>query len=140
MNRTEAMVPKAMSHRSAGLIILGTWCAFGSALIWPTFTARSGLTNAVLLWSAITMLCLGLAWLKNQRSLPEITIAIRTPHYVQMLVQGSVFAYWGWYWPPVYDYVPLILSQVLFAYLMELAVCWFKYGKWRIGLPVADRL
>ncbi|MGH7803984.1 MAG: hypothetical protein ACREQJ_06520, partial [Candidatus Binatia bacterium] len=39
----------------------------------------------------------------------------------------------GWYWPEVYDHVPLIAAQVLFAYGLDMALCWFRREKWVLG-------
>src|SRR5687768_14231633 len=35
---------------------------------------------------------------------PSIEIDIRKQHYIQALVQFSVYAYWGYFWRPVYDH------------------------------------
>jgi Na+-translocating ferredoxin:NAD+ oxidoreductase RnfD subunit len=50
----------------------------------------------------------------------------RAQHYVQSFCQGSVYAYWGWYWPPVYDFAPLLLAQLLFAYAFDMLLSWSR--------------
>ena len=57
----------------------------------------------------------------------------RRSHYVQACVQGFIFFYWGWYWRPVYDSFPLILSQLLFAYVFDSLLCWSRRDKWVLG-------
>ncbi|HEX5400385.1 MAG TPA: tetratricopeptide repeat protein [Verrucomicrobiae bacterium] len=59
-------------------------------------------------------------------------VAVRS-HYVQALVQLSIYAYWGIYWPKVFDEAPLILAQVAFLYAFEGLVCWSRGLTWRIG-------
>jgi len=133
MNGLAHSTRESLEARPSWMVICGLWLIFVSGIFWSRFSSSTDLRNALYLWAAASLIALAIAWMKNGRAAPVISVSIRTPHYVQMCVQGSVFVYWGWYWPPVYEYVPLILSQVIFAYLVELAVCWFKYGKWRIG-------
>jgi TPR repeat protein len=52
---------------------------------------------------------------------------------VQALVQSSIYAYWGWYWRPVYEEVPLILSQVAFLYVFDALLTWSRGQTWRLG-------
>lgn len=54
-------------------------------------------------------------------------------HYVQALVQLSVYVYWGWYWRNVYAEAPLILSQVAFLYVVDALLTWSRGQKWRFG-------
>ena len=54
-------------------------------------------------------------------------------HYVQAAMQGCVYAYWGWYWREVYDHIPLIAAQVLFAYGLDMIVSWLRRDRWVLG-------
>ena len=54
-------------------------------------------------------------------------------HYVQLVMHSSIYAYWGWYWPPVYHYIPLMLGQVAFTYALDMMVCWSRRDKWILG-------
>jgi hypothetical protein len=54
-------------------------------------------------------------------------------HYVQLIMQSCIYAYWGWYWPEVYRHIPLILGQVAFAYAFDMLVCWSRRDKWILG-------
>jgi hypothetical protein len=45
-----------------------------------------------------------------------------------------IYAYWGWYWREVYHHVPLILCQIVFAYTLDMLVCWSRRDKWILGL------
>ena len=60
-------------------------------------------------------------------------VAPQPVHYVQALMQGCVYAYWGWYWPEVYGHVPLILAQIAFAYGLDMIVTWLRGRRWTLG-------
>ncbi|HEY4361140.1 MAG TPA: hypothetical protein VGN17_09235 [Bryobacteraceae bacterium] len=57
----------------------------------------------------------------------------RRVHWVQMIMHSSVYAYWGWYWREVYHEIPLILSQVVFLYVLDMLVSWSRRDKWILG-------
>ena len=66
-------------------------------------------------------------------------IVLRKQHYVQALVQGSVYLYWGYYWRPVYDHAWLLVGQVLFAYAFDMLLAWSRREKYLLGcgaLPI----
>ncbi len=44
-----------------------------------------------------------------------------------------VYTYWGWYWREVYHFIPLILAQIVFAYALDMLVCWSRRDKWILG-------
>jgi hypothetical protein len=75
-------------------------------------------------WGAVAVL---LAWnaalfvaaRRSGRTL-QLTIEPRKQHYLQACAQLSVFVYWGWYWPPVYESAHLIAAQLAFAYAFDL--------------------
>ena len=45
----------------------------------------------------------------------SLRMELRPQHYLQAAVQLAVFAYWGWYWRPVYDIAWLLVAQMAFA-------------------------
>ena len=57
----------------------------------------------------------------------------RAQHYIQSLCQLSVYAYWGWYWRPVYDFAPLLLAQLLFAYAFDMLLAWSRRESYALG-------
>lgn len=61
---------------------------------------------------------------------------IQRSHYVQALVQLTIYAYWGWYWRNVYAEAPLILAQIAFLYVFDGLLCWSRGLTWRIGFGV----
>src|SRR6476646_7409485 len=67
---------------------------------------------AASLWGAATGLFVLLLLLRRQavrtrRPLRYRFLPLRV-HYVQLGVQFCFYAYWGWYWHKVYQFVPLI--------------------------------
>jgi hypothetical protein len=62
-----------------------------------------------------------------------VEVVLKKQHYLQALAQGAVFVYWGWYWPPVYDFAPLILAQLAFAYAFDMLLGWSQRDTYRLG-------
>ena len=63
----------------------------------------------------------------------------RPQHYIQGLCQLGVYAYWGWYWPPVYDFAPLLAGQLVFAYGFDMLLTWSRREAYLLGfgpLPI----
>lgn len=57
------------------------------------------------------------------------TLALAPPraqHYIQSFCQAAVFMYWGWFWPPVYDFAWLLLGQLVFAYIFDILLTWSR--------------
>jgi len=48
-------------------------------------------------------------------------------------MHSSIYAYWGWYWNEVYHDLPLIAAQIVFAYALDMLVCWSRRDKWVLG-------
>jgi hypothetical protein len=101
-------------------------------------------SNEHLVWSFWGAAAVLLAWLAvlaaSSRRGPDASAAPRlrtaTPraqHYVQSLCQFGVYAYWGWYWPPVYDFAPLLLAQLVFAYGFDILLAWSRREPYLLG-------
>jgi tetratricopeptide (TPR) repeat protein len=54
-------------------------------------------------------------------------------HYVQLAMHSSLYSYWGWYWHQVYLFLPLVAAQILFAYVLDMLVCWRRRDQWVLG-------
>lgn len=63
----------------------------------------------------------------------KIEFLARKQHYIQASVQFSLFLYWGYFWRPVYDHLPLILAQLLFAYAFDLLLSWSRRRTYVLG-------
>lgn len=60
-------------------------------------------------------------------------------HWVQACVQFSIYLYWGWYWRPVYHFLPLLLAQIVFLYTFDMLLQWSRRREWILGfgpLPI----
>jgi hypothetical protein len=62
-----------------------------------------------------------------------VEIVPRAQHYVQACAHASILLYWGWYWPPVYDYAYLIVAQLLFAYAFDMLLGWSRRDTYTLG-------
>jgi len=49
------------------------------------------------------------------------------------VMHSCIYAYWGWYWRDVYHFVPLVLAQLVFAYALDMLVCWSRRDEWILG-------
>ena len=45
----------------------------------------------------------------------------------------SVYAYWGYYWAPVYPYAPLLVGQLFFAYAFDMLLSWSRRQPYGLG-------
>ncbi len=100
------------------------------ALTWSFWGAAA----VLLVWQAV------LAVRARREGAPSVRVARpRAQHYIQSLCQLAVYAYWGWYWPPVYDFAPLLLAQLLFAYAFDILLAWSRREDYLLGfgpLPI----
>ena len=87
-----------------------------------------GAAAGLLAWQAALFL-----WLGRRSAWPAIDTVLRPQHYVQAAVQLSVFAYWGWYWRPVYDHAWLLAGQLVFAYAFDLLLAWSRRERYTLG-------
>src|SRR5215831_12486183 len=92
-----------------------------------TFWAFLGVALALFAWNAILA-----ATLRTGRKL-TLEVVLKKQHYLQACIQGSLFLYWGWYWRQVYDFVPFILAQLLFAYAFDMLFCWSRRDNYALG-------
>ena len=100
----------------------------------PRVRSNEGLTWSF--WGAGAVLLAWLAWhfMRARHGPPGIVLATaRAQHYVQGLCQFTVYAYWGWFWPPVYDFMPLLAAQLLFAYAFDMQLAWLRGEKYQLG-------
>jgi TPR repeat protein len=81
--------------------------------------------------AAVFLVWIGVLWFRKR----DVRIAFRPikSHYVQALVQTCVYVYWGWYWRPVYEHVPLILAQLAFVYALDALLGLTRRQTWTLG-------
>ena len=87
-----------------------------------------GADVALLAWITVLFTAAG-----RQRRTLLLEIALRKQHYLQACAQASVFLYWGWYWREVYDYAPLIVAQLAFAYAFDILLGWSRRDIYTLG-------
>ena len=68
-----------------------------------------------------------------RRRVLGLDVSLRKQHYLQACAQLSVMLYWGWYWRQVYDALPLIVAQLLFAYAFDMLLGWARRGTYTLG-------
>jgi len=107
-----------------------------TATAWlPSIRQNPALFGSVLSAAAVLLAGLGVLVLRVRaagRTL-GISIDIRKQHYLQACAQGSVLLYWGYYWRPVYDAIPLIGVQLLFAYAFDMLLAWSRRDDYTLG-------
>ena len=111
----------------AGLIALLTLTprVQASAMLGRSFWAAA---LVILAWNAALW-----AVARRRGAAPELEVRLRPQHWVQAMAQLAVFAYWGWYWRPVYDMAVLIGAQLAFAYAFSMLLAWTRSGRWSLG-------
>ena len=87
-----------------------------------------GTALALCVWNAVL-----LVWVRRGKRALKLEVVLKKQHYLQACVQGSLLAYWGWYWPPVYAFVPFILAQLVFAYAFNMLLVWSRRDTYDFG-------
>jgi Na+-translocating ferredoxin:NAD+ oxidoreductase RnfD subunit len=120
---TVFIVPLALT---AGLLAIGRLSRIQESepLAWSFW----GTAMALLAWQAL------LALRALREGAPALKFAPPRPqHYIQMCCQLSIYAYWGWFWPPVYPFAPLLVGQLVFAYAFDLLLAWTRRQEFLLG-------
>src|SRR5262245_49106102 len=86
-------------------------------------------TGGVLLAWAVALL---VSNLRKNRVL-RVEVVLRPQHYVQACAHTAIFAYWGWYWRPVYESAYLIVAQLVFAYAFDMLLTWSRRDTYTLG-------
>ncbi len=119
-------IPALPALAAAGLLLL---CLSPRLQENPVLLASTlGAAAALLFW-------LGWQWFgwHRQGRFPAVRISLRPQHYVQAMVQGSVYLYWGYFWSPVYDHFWLLGAQILFAYGFDMLLAWSRKREYWLG-------
>ena len=111
---------------AVALVALGVLANAGRT---PAVRATLFATAAVIVaWNALL-----LARARHTSRPLTLDVVLRKQHYLQACAQGSVLLYWGWHWRPVYDYAPLILAQLIFAYAFDILLSWSRRSTYTLG-------
>ena len=88
-------------------------------------------------WGAAVGLLIWQGWLalRSRRVGAPVLLGIRPrpQHYIQACCHLGVYAYWGWYWPPVYEYALLLIGQLCFAYAFDMLLAWTRREPYGLG-------
>ncbi|MGH9335152.1 MAG: hypothetical protein ACRD21_15555, partial [Vicinamibacteria bacterium] len=107
-----AMLSFAPRVQGSPVLLRSFWAAFLALVVW----------QAAMFWR-----------LKSEPAPRFLRIGLRPQHYVQAAVQFSVYAYWGYYWRPVYDYAWLLVAQLVFAYAFDMLLTWSRRDTYVLG-------
>jgi hypothetical protein len=91
-------------------------------------TTLQGTAAILLLWFLLLLIRQ-----KRDRSSYIVSFAPLAPHYVQAILQLCIYAYWGWYWRPVYDHSGLIVAQLALAYGLDMLLSLTRRRSWTLG-------
>lgn len=110
------------------LLLAGAFAVAGEYLLSePVVALRLSIIAAaigLLLWYAVL-------WI---RGVPlTINVVIRKQHWIQALAHFSIFLYWSTEWPMVRLWAPLILTQLLFAYSVDMLLAWSRRRNYVLG-------
>jgi len=73
------------------------------------------------------------AHLRRRGETRSFEIEVRSQHYIQAMVQGSLYLYWGYFWRPVYEHLWLLAGQILFAYSFGILLAWSRRERYTLG-------
>ncbi len=112
--------------------------SFASLSLLPRMTQA----GPALSWTIWVLTLVFAAWLlflrRAHRAGQRLTILpwVKRSHYVQLSVQLVIYGYWAACWPPFWQQAPLIVLQLLFAYLLEICLGWQIHRSYRAGFGV----
>jgi hypothetical protein len=121
-----ALLPLVFTFGLAGLALFPP--VRGNAKLLAGFL---GAAVALFGWNAVLLLWVG----RSGRTL-TLEFVPRKQHYLQACAQGSALLYWGWYWPPVYAFIPLIVAQLFFAYAFDMLLGWSRRDTYTLGFAL----
>ena len=111
---------------AAALAALGILTEGGGSrhVLWTLLVAAA----AIVSWNALVIFRR-----RSAKRILTIAVDLRAQHYLQACAQGSVLIYWGWHWRPVYDGMPLLAAQLLFAYAFDMLLAWSRRDVYALG-------
>ena len=107
--------------------------ALAAAAWLPGIRQTPSLFTSVFGAAAVLFVAAALFRISARRRNLTVSVELRPQHYLQACIQGSLMLYWGYYWRPVYDAVPLIVVQLLFAYAFDMLLTWSRRDNYILG-------
>ena len=134
---TTAKRSKALQHRSPGragpVLSLAFILALGSFGLLPQVRDNPALMRAFAGATGLLMAAWGLVWTRRPSQAANVRVVLRPQHYLQAIAHASIFVYWGLYWDPILDAVPLIAGQIVFAYALDTLLVWWRRDTYMLG-------
>jgi hypothetical protein len=137
--RNEEKAPKKAQARTSLAPLAPLAATAGLALLTLTHRVQESAALVRSFWAAVVVLAVFHAALflrirrKGEPARRFLYVEPRAQHYVQAVVQLSVFAYWGYYFRPVYDHAWLLVAQLLFAYAFDMLLVWTRRDAYPLG-------
>jgi len=125
--------PLLLSPTAALALPLAFTAALAAVSLLPSVQTQRTLSWSILGAAGILLLAITVIRARARGRTLTIDIQLRPQHYLQACAQSTVLLYWGWYWPPVYDSIPLIIAQVLFAYAFDMLLAWSRRDTYTLG-------
>jgi len=122
--RVALALPLLLTGALLALGLLASRARMNSHLAWT----YAGVATFLLCWLLVLFFRAG----RNTPGFAWEFVPVRS-HYIQAIMQFSIYVYWGWYWRNVYAQAPLILSQVAFVYIFDALLTWSRGRSWRLG-------
>ena len=141
--RLEARAPETVADARAGrsfpippfvlaLAILG-------AVALPRVQESARLAASVAGAGAVLLVWALLLWARARRGARTLSIVYAPvkAHWVQGIVQSTIYVAWGWYWHAVVHELPLVVVQIAYLYAFDALLSWSRGRPWRLGfLPL----
>ena len=131
------MSPELAQSRPESVFILALVFILGLAALLALPAIRSEFVVTITIATSVSGLAVWLAtlWLRQRRDggTFHVSIVAMKAHYVQSCAQCAVYVYWGWYWRPVYEHVPLVVAQVLLVYCLDMLLSLTRRRSWTLG-------
>ena len=122
------------SHR-VFLVPLALPLSLAAVSVAPRVQGHATLTRSF--WAAVLVLLIWqvvlFLYCRRTSARRSFQVVLRPQHYLQAMVQGAVFVYWGWYWQPVFDMAWLLVAQLMFAYAFDLLLSWTRRNSYVLG-------
>jgi len=128
----DATAPRAAASRAL-LFPLCFIALLGALALVPSTRQDSHLFGSIVGAAAVLLAGTALLWMQRRTRGFFIERSFRAQHYLQASMQGTVLAYWGWYWRPVYEAIPLLAAQLAFAYAFDALLVWSRRDTYVAG-------
>jgi hypothetical protein len=128
----QTVAPRVASSHAILLPVFFTVLLAALAFV-PSTRQTPALFESILGAAAVMLAGTTFVWLRWRTRGFFIERSFRAQHYLQASMQASVLVYWGWYWRPVYEAIPLLAAQLAFAYAFDALLVWSRRDTYVAG-------